>query len=231
MVEQKPVHWLIHIALRRTSRCFLAGVLAILPLAITVAVVTWVASIVAQFLGPNAVIGRLLSRLGFQFATDAKAAYAVGAALVLVLIFLVGAAVEAGAKDLVQRLIDALLQRIPIIGSVYGTSKQLVGIVDKKGDDKLKGMRPVFCSFGGTSGAGVLALLVSPELYRLNGVDYHIVIVPTAPVPVGGGLLFVPAPMVRPADVSVEGLMSIYVSMGVTAPQFLPQTADSKPQQ
>jgi uncharacterized membrane protein len=29
--------------------------------------------------------------------------------------------------------------------------------------------------------------------------------------------------MVQPADVSIEGLMSMYVSMGVTAPQFLAQ--------
>ncbi|HQI28559.1 MAG TPA: DUF502 domain-containing protein, partial [Sedimentisphaerales bacterium] len=139
-----------------------------------------------------------------------------------------GALVQAGAKNLLQRLLDALLHRIPIIGSVYGTSKQLVGMVDKKGDENLKGMRAVFCFFGGTSGAGVLALLVSPERFHIHGRDYQIVIVPTAPVPVGGGLLFIPADMVQPADVSVEGLMSMYVSMGVTAPQFLPQAEPSQ---
>jgi uncharacterized membrane protein len=45
--------------------------------------------------------------------------------------------------------------------------------------------------------------------------------VPTSPVPVGGGLLFVPAEVVQPTDLSVEGLISIYVSMGITADQFL----------
>lgn len=38
---------------------------------------------------------------------------------------------------------------------------------------------------------------------------------------VGGGLLFVPAGWVRVADVGVEALTSIYVSMGVTARQHL----------
>ncbi len=207
----------------RAARCFVAGILAILPLVITVAVVTWVGGFVSQFLGPGTVVGRALRGVGLHFATNDMAAYAVGAALVVAMIFLVGAFVQAGAKNLIQRLFDVILQRIPIIGSVYGTSKQLVGIVDKSGDANLKGMRAVFCFFGGASGAGVLALLVSPERFRLNGRDYHIVIVPTAPVPVGGGLLFVPADTVQPADVSVEGLMSMYVSMGVTAPQFLPQ--------
>jgi len=213
---------LIDMTFGRVVRCFVAGILAILPVVITVAVVTWAGGFVARFLGPNTVVGQALRRLGLPFATNDLAAYAIGAALVLAVVFLLGAAIEAGAKSLVQRLLDAVLQRIPIIGSVYGTSKQLVGIMDKQGDEKLKGMRAVFCSFGGANGGGVLALLVSPERFRMNGQDYHIVIVPTAPVPVGGGLLFIPADKVQPADVSVEGLMSIYVSMGVTAPQYLP---------
>ena len=70
-------------------------------------------------------------------------------------------------------------------------------------------------------GLAFLALLVSPQIYVIDGREYKIVIVPTAPVPFGGGLLFVPTECVRAADMSVEGLMSIYVSMGVTAPQFM----------
>lgn len=221
------MQWLLDMTYRRAVRYFLAGILAILPLVITVAVVLWVGGFVARFLGPNTSFGQALRSVGLRFATNETVAYVIGAALVVGVIFLFGAVVEAGAKNLVQRLLDLVLQRIPLIGSVYGTSKQLVGMVDKKGDADLKGMRAVFCSFGGDSGAGVLALLVSPERYQINGRDYQIVIVPTAPVPVGGGLIFVPADVVQPTDVSVEALMSIYVSMGVTAPQFLRPAIDS----
>ena len=45
--------------------------------------------------------------------------------------------------------------------------------------------------------------------------------VPTAPVPVGGGLLYVREDWVTPADVGMDGLTSIYVSMGVTSSQVL----------
>jgi len=215
------MHWLMDVTFGRVVRCFVAGVLALLPLVITVAVVSWVGGIVSQFLGPETVIGHGLRRLGLPFAANDTAAYAAGGALVLVVVFLVGAMIQAGAKNLIQRLFDLLLQRIPLIGSIYGTSKQLVNLVDQKGDADLKGMSAVFWFFGGPNGAGVLALLVSPERFSIQGRDYHIVIVPTAPVPVGGGLLFVPADAVRPANVSVEALMSMYVSMGVTAPRFL----------
>ena len=61
-----------------------------------------------------------------------------------------------------------------------------------------------------------------PHVFQIGDVDYRAVIIPSAPVPVGGSLIFVPADSVRPANVSVDALMSIYVSMGVTGPQFLP---------
>jgi uncharacterized membrane protein len=112
--------------------------------------------------------------------------------------------------------------RIPLIGSIYGTSKQIVDMFDRKKGSELKGMSVVFCSFG-DGGPGVLALMPSPERFRIDGRDYNVVIIPTAPVPFGGGLLFMPVEMVRPSSISVDGLMSIYVSMGVTTAQFLPQ--------
>jgi uncharacterized membrane protein len=40
-------------------------------------------------------------------------------------------------------------------------------------------------------------------------------------VPVGGGLLYLPAEWVTPADIGIEALTSIYVSMGVTSDQYL----------
>jgi uncharacterized membrane protein len=39
-------------------------------------------------------------------------------------------------------------------------------------------------------------------------------------VPFGGALFFVPAQWVKPASFGVEGLTSIYVSMGISAPQY-----------
>jgi uncharacterized membrane protein len=52
--------------------------------------------------------------------------------------------------------------------------------------------------------------------------------VPTAPVPFGGGLFFLPAEWVRPAAFGVEGLTNIYVSMGVTAPDYMGAIARAK---
>jgi uncharacterized membrane protein len=207
---------------QRAARYFLAGVFALLPVVITVAVVVWVTDFLRTFLGPGTVLGEAVRRLGLRFGTDDALAYVTGAAVVLGAVFVIGIVVESGARQWMERLLDAILQRIPLIGNIYGTSKQLVGMLGKQDKADLKGMKAVYCFFGENKTCGFLALLVSPERFRLNGRDYQIVIVPTAPVPIGGGLLFVPADMVEPTDLSVDALMSIYVSMGITAPQFLP---------
>jgi uncharacterized membrane protein len=223
--EPRPTPRRLRKALRRAAQLFLAGVLTILPVAITVAIIAWVAGVVRHLVGPDTPVGNFIQSFGLRFVSDDVWAYLIGVILVLAVIFAIGVAVESGARSLIQRLLDALLQRIPIVGSVYGTSKQIVSMLDQKDAAVLKSMQVVFCYFGKEAGAGFLALLVSSERYRINSREYQIVIVPTAPVPIGGGLLFVPAEAVQPTELSVEGLMSIYVSMGITASQFLGKAA------
>ncbi len=210
---------------QRLIRTFLAGILAVLPVVITVVIVAWVAGFIRQILGPRTLIGDGLKNLGLRFVDNDTVAYLIGGLLVLGCVFVIGIAVEAGAQNLVQWLQDVAMRRIPIVNSIYGTSKQLVTLFEKKDPEKLQGMKAVFCFFGEKTGVGILALLVSPEQFCINGRNYYIVIVPTAPVPVGGGLIFVPVEMIQSTEISVEGLMSIYVSMGVSAPQFLPRAA------
>jgi uncharacterized membrane protein len=195
----------------RLAAYFIAGVLAVLPLVITVALVGWLIGFIRGLIGPETLLGK-----GFGYVT------VLGWIITLAVVFGLGVAiVEFGAKRLLKGLVDPIIARIPLIGSVYGTSTQFIDMLDRRSEDQLKGMSPVFCTFG-EGGAGVLALLVTPERFPINGREYQVVIVPTAPVPFGGWLVFVPVESVRPAGMTVDGLMSVYVSMGVTTAQHLP---------
>jgi uncharacterized membrane protein len=206
----------------RLVRYFLAGAFAVLPLVVTIAIVIWVAGFLQRFVGPQTTVGAWVQRLGLQFSSSSTTlAYIVGWIVVLAVVFLLGVAVETGARRLLQALTDSILNRVPVVGSIYNTSKQLVSMLDRQDEADLKGMSVVYCIFGGDHGAGLLALLVSPQEYQVAGRSYKIVIIPTAPVPFGGALLLVPSDTIVPAEMSVDGLMSIYVSMGVTAPQFI----------
>lgn len=211
--------------LKRILRVFVVGVAAVLPLVITMLVVIWVSGYLTGLLGPNAVLGSLLRRMGLTFVDSATLAYLVGWLIVLAGIFGLGMLVELGARRIVYDRFDSIAEKIPVLGGIYGTARQLVGMIDTKGNPDFKTMQVVFCNFGGDSGAAFLALLPTPQRFRIGDVDYHAVLIPSAPVPVGGSLLFVPASSVRPAELTVDAFMSIYVSMGVTGPQFLKSTA------
>jgi uncharacterized membrane protein len=134
-------------------------------------------------------------------------------------IYVLGLIVQSRLEHSVHNIIGNVMQRIPLIGYIYDMAKRLIAIVERKDDGTFSGMRPVWCFFGGDGGAAVLALLPSSETVMLNDEPYHVVLVPSAPVPVGGALVYVPVKWVKPADIGIEGLMSIYVAMGVSARQ------------
>jgi uncharacterized membrane protein len=212
---------------RAPIRTFVAGLLAVLPVALTVAVIVWVASVVDQFIGPHSAVGRLLVSIGLTVVETKIAAYLIGIVFVLSAIYVLGLFVQAGLQRRLQGFVDDNLRRIPLVGSVYDLAHRFVGMLDRKEQTDLKTMSPVWCFFGGEGGAAVLALLATPERILLAGRPYHVVLVPTAPVPFGGGLFFVPVEWIKAAPFGVEGLTSIYVSMGISAPQYFsaePQT-------
>jgi uncharacterized membrane protein len=203
----------------RLARTFIAGLLVILPIVLTIVLVVWVANIVITFVGPNSVVGSILITLGFGFSASTWVAYLAGVLLVAFFIYVLGVMVESRLQHSVHNIIGNVMQRIPLIGYIYDMAKRLIAIVERKDDGGFKGMRPVWCFFGGDGGAAVLALLPSPDTVTLNGEAYHVVLVPSAPVPVGGALVYVPVKWVKPADIGIDGLMSIYVAMGVAPRQ------------
>jgi len=211
--------------LQRLIRFFVAGVLALLPVVVTVAVVVWVVEYLQYLCGPQTFIGRQLTAIGMQVGKDSATPYFVGWFVVIVVVFGVGLFVELGAKKWFGRTIESVFKRVPLVGSIYSTSRQMIDMIGPSDNDAMKGMTPVFCSFGRDQPSNVLALLVSSEQYRLHDQDFLIVIIPTAPVPFGGAMMFVPVENVRPAGMSIDGLMSMYLSMGATAGQFVPRAS------
>jgi len=213
-------------------RVFVAGLMAALPLLLTVALFWWAFDFINGFVGPSSRIGTLISSLGLGVAGSEAVGYAIGLAVLVAGVFGLGLAVELGLKRGLAAAVHALLERIPLVGKIYGLLKRMVDLLGQRDDDGLKSMSAVWCHFGGPGGAdepprvAVLGLLSTPEPVLIDGRACVGVIVPTAPVPIGGGLLYLPVEWVSPAaGVGVEALTSIYVSMGVTSGQYLPKAA------
>lgn len=200
---------------------FVTGALAALPLAATIGIFWWAGAVLIRYLGPESAVGQVMVAIGLGITGSEIVGYLIGIGLVVVALLLLGALVETGVQRGVARIFQGVLQRIPVVRTVYDLLKRLVGLLAQREAEGAKSMSAVWCHFGGPGGAAVLALLSTPQPVLVGGQRYVGVLVPTAPVPVGGGLLFVPLEWVTPAEVGVEALTSIYVSMGVTAGEYL----------
>jgi uncharacterized membrane protein len=188
----------------RILRVFLSGVLALLPIMVTVIVTAWVGSLVASYAGPGSFLGNLITSLGLNLSGSSTIAYFIGLGIIVGLIFVLGLAVEAGLRSWISNSFDWLMMRIPLVSNVYDLSKRFVAIMDRGGEeDSLKSM--------------------------IGEHSYVPVLIPSAPVPFGGALIYVPSQWIKPAEGGVERLMNVYVSMGVTPPKGLSSGVKSAP--
>lgn len=195
---------------------WLAGLVVFLPLALTVAVLHWLIGVLNRYIGPDSGIGHFFSALGYKIAGDSPVPYLLGTLVLMGAIYLLGAALRLGLKRPLARFLNVTLKRVPLIGPLYDFTNRFVGLLEQKQGD-IGAMSAVWCFFGG-DGVAVLALAPSAEPVEIDGRRYFAVLVPSAPVPIGGGLLYVPVDWVKPANMGIDKLTEIYVSMGLTPP-------------
>lgn len=210
-----------HPVITKILRPLLTGLFSIFPLAITIVVITWLVNFIISFLGPESSFGSILQSIGLNFVKNQNIAYLIGVGAAIVLIYFLGLLVQVGLRNQWNAITDGVMNRIPFIKTIYDASKKITGLFDTKDQPDLKSMSPVMVYFGGEGGTAVLALLTSQEIITINGTEYYSIMIPTSPVPIGGAILFVPVIWVKKVNFGIEGLVNVYVSMGVTAPEFL----------
>lgn len=204
--------------MNRIIGTFLAGLMAALPLLLTIFIVAWLVNFLNLYIGPTSPFGGFLVSLGLGRGAHQIVSYLIGIASIIVLIFGLGLIVESRLGAWVARLIDGIMRRIPGVSYLYDTASRLVSMLDGKKGQGLQDMKPAWCFFGGKPGAAVLALLPSSRPVDLGGEKYFAVLIPSAPVPFGGALIYVPEAWVEMANERVDDLVSVYVSMGLTTP-------------
>jgi len=208
---------MLNSTLKSVGGAWLAGFLMLLPIALTVTILAWAFGIVYRLVGPDSIVGHLFAAIGYPFARHPGLDYLMGTLVLVAAIYVLGLLVRAGLKRPWTWLLDATVRRIPFVGDLYALAERFVSLLHQRKQADVGAMSPVWCFFGG-NGAAVLALAPSPAPLVIDGRNYVAVLIPTSPVPIGGALIYVPADWVRPADIGVDKLTAVYVSMGITPP-------------
>lgn len=202
------------------GKLFRRGLLATLPIAITV----WLLYFVISFLYDN--IGRWLGKgLGriweFVFGSSLTTTQAtlLGFLLAVVAIFFIGLFFATFLGRRLYRLFEWLLQRIPLIGKIYPYAKQVTEYF-ASGEKKFEFKNAVAVPFP-SPGRWMIGFMTNEGLRHLNEVvrvKTVAVFVPTSPTPFTGFVVFLPREDIIPLPLSVEEALRIVISCGILMP-------------
>ena len=207
---------------------FVTGLVFLAPVILTIILIQWVAGYVIAALGPETMLGGLLARGGMLLTSTTELAFVSGLGIALILIWALGLLFQTRARAKLQGGFDTLLGRLPVIGGIYRPLAQLVRMIGKSPTGELQGMAVVMVRFGADN--DIMGLLATPRVFDHGEGPRYLVMLPTAPVPVGGALMFVSTDRVRlMPELGVDDMAKFYVSMGTIAPAALFQALDKPP--
>jgi len=204
--------------LHRLRAYFLAGILVTAPIAITLAVATWLITFVdsrivhlipAQW-NPDTY---LKDHLGVEIGLPG-----LGLLILLIVITLIGWLTAGYVGRSAVRLGENVVSRMPVVRSVYAAVKQIFETVLAQ---KSQAFRQAVLVEYPRRGLWTIAFITGEtegEVQALTEEDMVSIYVPTTPNPTSGFLLFVPREDIVELHMSVEEAIKYVISGGIVAP-------------
>jgi uncharacterized membrane protein len=196
-------------------RWLLAGLLVLVPLAITFWVLDWIVGTLDQTLQilprhwhPDYLIGAHVP--GF------------GVLLALAIVLLIGAVASNFFGRKLVGWWDSLLGRIPIVRSIYSSVKQ---VSDTLFSENGNAFRKAVLVQWPREGVWTIAFQTGTpggDVVNHLGPDYLSVYVPTTPNPTGGYFIMLKASDCIELNMSVDEALTYVISMGVVSPGTTP---------
>ena len=206
----------------RFARWFLTGLLTLLPLWLTWVVVRFVFVMLSDVSQPWA--EPLLSGIAAQWpqtlgwVDDPWARFAVALVGTILVILLVGVLATRVVGQTLLRWFEALIARIPLASTVYGSARKLLDILQTSPDGS---QRVVLIDFPNPD-MKTLGFVTKVVREVGTGRELAAVYVPTTPNPTSGYLEIVPVEKLTMTDWSVDEAMSFIISGGAVSPEEIP---------
>jgi len=196
-------------SLKEFRHYFLTGVATLLPLSVTVFIFWFIIVRLGALFHPLFGLNPWLAGLPGWFATLA------GFVLFIMLVLFTGWIATGLIGKLTLGWLDKILQRVPIVKSIYGSARQLTNAVFV---DRSSLRRTVIAEYP-RLGMFAVGFLTSDEKITLSdGRKAAFVFFPTTPNPTSGWLALIPEAEVIETAMSIEDGLKLVVSGGVIKP-------------
>lgn len=201
-------------------RSLLAGLLILLPLALTIWLFSIVLGPVQRFVTPPVVA--LLRWAGMAPLLDVPGAgvatMLLGILLTLAVIYAVGLV---GSNVIGRRMVtamDNLALSIPLVKSIYGSAKQFLETFSVGRRGTFESVVLVEYPRRGLFTVGLVTSRTAGEPQEMTEQELVNVFVPTTPNPTSGVLVMVPHDDLMPLEMTVEEALRLVVSGGIVVP-------------
>ncbi|HEX6928919.1 MAG TPA: DUF502 domain-containing protein [Gammaproteobacteria bacterium] len=189
--------------MRAFSRIFFTGLAAVLPLAITIAILWWLGS------GAERVLGALVLKL----IPNHWYIPGMGILLGLLITFFIGLLAHAWLFRRLFGYWDRLFNRIPLIKTVYGAVQDFMKFISGGGKSF---DRVVMVELDGYRIVGFVTCEDSATLPAPLGDDDRIAVYFPMSYQIGGYTVFIPRHRVTPVDMDMETAMRFVVTAGLS---------------
>ena len=203
---------------------FFAGLVIATPIVVPIFVIVFLISWVDERIKPilrSAIPVRVRNfDLGF-FTVDTLIGYTpgIGVLVAVVALTLLGAFAANLIGRSIIRTSEQLVERVPILRTLYTPLRQLVEIFSDKESSSFKEVVLVEYPKQGTWAVGFLTSRAKEEIADKLGETFLGVFVPSTPNPTSGFLIYVPEDRVKHLSMSVEDGAKLIVSGGVVIPK------------
>ncbi|UCF10741.1 MAG: DUF502 domain-containing protein [Candidatus Bipolaricaulota bacterium] len=202
--------------LRQLRDTFISGLLAILPVGATAYIVWLMYRLIDGLVGQDTPFGATVERALGRWIPG------LGIVITILLVLLIGVITRNFLGRTVHYYFERLLLSVPGVRKMYGTLRQFTTALLNR-EDRSSFQKVVMFEFPqpGTRALGLVTNEHLGKLQDLTGEECVLVYVPTAPNPLSGYMLIVPARKVTYVDMPVEDALSMVVSSGSALPDSL----------
>jgi len=198
---------------KNLRRYLVAGILVWLPIGITIVLLRILIGL----------LDRSLVLIPAQFQPEVLLGVAIpglGLVLTLAVLLLTGILAANFVGRSLVAFWERILERIPIVRSVYSASKNFAEIVFSDSDQSFKKVLLIEYPRKGLYGLAFQTSTELGEIQSRTGEDVVCTFVPTTPNPTSGFIIIIPRKDVIELDMEVDEALKMIISLGVVVPSW-----------
>lgn len=203
---------------------FYSGLLAILPIVLTISIFNWIFQIFLKIL-QNSFLTKIIKVIILEFVNEQDLAFytnilvnIISFIVVIISLVLIGIAMRVFIFKKIGSCINKLIIKIPLVSQIYSTISQIISLFSS---DREKAYQKVVLIEYPRKGVYSMGFLTSGDNYLVQEEtkeEMCNIFIPTSPNPTSGMFVIVRKSEVKELDIKIDDAIKLIISGGVILP-------------